>query len=242
MSANQSDSASLPSQLVIVLAILGAGLFLIGAFLNWGAVARQFGFPAVELVNPFVLREVATIKLLFAETGLLVLVAAVLLIRFPSIVAQAAGRAEALGHDLVRTPASVFASLTGLVGATAALQLALYLGGYASFGADDFTRALRADYWLHHRGFDVGWGGWLGMVGGGWLPFQDYLVGLALAAHRDLYVTPRVVNLVVSATSVIVAYFLGRELFGKTIGLATAALFAVQPWRIWLGMSGMTSD
>ena len=40
--------------------------------------------------------------------------------------------------------------------------------------------------------------------------------------HRDLYLTPRIVNLVISAIAVVAAYLLGRELFGRTAGLLTA--------------------
>ena len=48
--------------------------------------------------------------------------------------------------------------------------------------------------------------------------------------------------MVISAIAVVAAYLLGRELFGRTAGLLTAALFAFQPWHVWLGISGMTSD
>ncbi|MGE5305026.1 MAG: glycosyltransferase family 39 protein, partial [Alphaproteobacteria bacterium] len=121
-------------------------------------------------------------------------------------------------------------------------QIGLYLAGYAAYGADDFSRSLNADYWLYYHRFDLGWEGWLGLGGSGWLPFPDYLFSLGLAIHRDLYLTPKLVNLVISGISVVVVYFLGRELFGRTVGLLTAALFAFQPWHVWLGISGMTSD
>ena len=122
------------------------------------------------------------------------------------------------------------------------LQLGLYLIGYSAYGADDFSRSLNADYWLYYRRFDLGWEGWLGLGGSGWLPFPDYLFSLALALHRDLYLTPKIVNLVISGIAVVVVYLLGRELFGRAVGFLTAALFAFQPWHVWLGISGMTSD
>src|SRR5262249_35582875 len=97
---------------------------------------------------------------------------------------------------------------------------------------------------LYYRELDFGMGGWvsLGLTGSGWLPFADYLFGLGLALNPDLFLTPKIVNLGVSGIAVIVVYFLGRELFGRTVGFLTAFLFAFQPWHVWLGISGMTSD
>jgi len=66
--------------------------------------------------------------------------------------------------------------------------------------------------------------------------------GLGLALHRDLYLTPKIINIVLSGILVIVMYVLGRELFGRAAGLLTATVCAFQPWIVWLGMSGMTSD
>jgi predicted membrane-bound mannosyltransferase len=47
---------------------------------------------------------------------------------------------------------------------------------------------------------------------------------------------------VLSSLAVVSVYLLGRELFDRTVGLIAAALFAFQPWIVWLGMSGMSSD
>lgn len=232
----------IPSGLLIGLAALGTGLIALGSLLNWARLVHLLGLPAGELLNPWVQREFSTIRVVCAVTGLLIVAAAILARRAPAVLSRVARAIDGVVGEIAATPIAVALYLASLIGLTAALQLTLYLTGYFTFGADDFSRALRADYWLQHRTFDVGWGGWFGLVGGGWLPFQDYLVGLALVIHRDLYVTPRIVNLIVAAVSVIVAYCLGRELFGRRIGLATATLVAFQPWRIWLGMSGMTSD
>jgi dolichyl-phosphate-mannose-protein mannosyltransferase len=231
-----------PTRLLVALAAFGLGLVVVGSLLNWARLVYLLGLPAGELTNPWVQQEFITIRIVSAATGLLIIAAAVLLRAAPAMLARLARGVDAAIGEITRTPIAVGLYVTGLIGLTAALQLTLYVTGYQTFSADDFSRALRADYWLHHRTFDVGWGGWLGKVGMGWLPFQDYLVALALAVHRDLFVTPRIVNLIVSAAAVIVAYCLGRELFGRAIGLATATLVALQPWRIWLGMSGMTSD
>ena len=132
--------------------------------------------------------------------------------------------------------------LTSVILMKTVLQLGLYLVGYTAYSADDFGRTLKADYWLQHPGFDLGREGWVGLGGSGWLPFPDYLFGLGLALHRDLFLTPKILNLALSAMAVIAVYFLGRELFGRVAGFLAALLFAFQPWHIWLGISGLTSD
>ena len=80
--------------------------------------------------------------------------------------------------------------------------------------------------------------GYLALLGGGQLPFPDYLFGLGLALNRDLFLTPKIINLAVSGIAVIAVYFLGRELFGRTAGFLTASLFAFQPWTVWLEFPG----
>ena len=89
---------------------------------------------------------------------------------------------------------------------------------------------------------EVIWGGRGGSIFRGvraGLPFPDYLFGLGLALHRDLFITPKIMNLLLLGIAVIVVYFLGRELFGRTAGLFTATVFAFQPWNVWLGISGI---
>src|SRR4029453_18158636 len=89
-------------------------------------------------------------------------------------------------------------------------------------------------------GSDLGY--WVMVKDSHQLPFADYLFGLGLAVYRDIYLTPKIVNVIVSSGAVIAVYFLGRGLFGRRAGLFTGALFAFLPWTLWLGMSGMPSD
>jgi len=158
------------------------------------------------------------------------------------VVAGWGDKVETFISTTAQLPWFIPLSLTTLILMKTVLQLGLYILGYSAYGADDFSRSLNADYWLYYRRFDLGWEGWLGLGGSGWLPFPDYLFSLGLALYRDLYLTPKVVNLVISGIAVVVVYLLGRELFGRGVGLLTAALFAFQPWHVWLGISGMTSD
>jgi len=158
------------------------------------------------------------------------------------VVAGWGDKVETLISTAAQMPWFIPLSLATLILMKTVFQFGLYLLGYSAYGADDFSRSLNADYWLYYRRFDLGWEGWLGLGGSGWLPFPDYLFSLGLALHRDLYLTPKIVNLVISGIAVVVVYLLGRELFGRGIGLLTAALFAFHPWHLWLGISGMTSD
>ena len=94
---------------------------------------------------------------------------------------------------------------------------------------------LKADYLIQSLKLAPGWDlGYLAMVSGSHqLPFSEYLFGFGLALYRDPFLTPKIVNLILSAAAVIVVYFLGREMFGRIAGLVTAALFAFLPWTVW---------
>jgi hypothetical protein len=230
------------SGLNLILVPTGVALLLIGLCVDWVDLLRRIGFPAGELSNRWVRADLATLR------GVCVLIASVLvasrivLFRYPHIVAGLSRTLDALALSAGRQPLFIPLSLTALVLMKTVLQLGLYLIGYTAYGADDFSRSLSADYWLRYRKLDLGWDGWLGLSGSGWLPFPDYLFSLGLALHRDLFLTPKIVNLAVSGIAVVAVYFLGRELFGRFVGCLTAALFAFQPWHVWLGISGMTSD
>jgi asparagine N-glycosylation enzyme membrane subunit Stt3 len=162
--------------------------------------------------------------------------------RYARAVSCAAQRLDARVVAAARWPWLIPCGLTIIVLMKTVLQLSLYLIGYTTYSADDFGRALKADYWLQHPGFDLGQEGWVGLGGTGWLPFPDYLFGLGLAVHRDLFLTPKIMNLVLSGSAVVAVYLLGRELFGRTTGFLAAALFALQPSHVWIGISGLTSD
>src|SRR4029453_5352584 len=84
-------------------------------------------------------------------------------------------RVDAIRRAAAEWPLVVPLALTVLVLTKTVLQLGLYLIGYRAYAADDFSRALSADYWLYYRKLDLGWEGWLGLWGAGWLPFSPYL-------------------------------------------------------------------
>ena len=226
----------------ILICCVGIALLLIGLSLDWAHLLTIVRFPTGELNNPWVRADLATLRGVCVVVATALILSRITLWRHHHVVANLANKIDVLSATAGQSPFFIPLSLTSLVLIKTTLQLGLYLIGYTAYGADDFARSLSADYWLYYRKLDLGWDGWLGLGGSGWLPFSDYIFGLALALHRDLYLTPKVVNLVISGAAVIGVYFLGRELFGRAAGLLTACLFAFQPWHVWLGISGMTSD
>src|SRR5262245_7624414 len=226
----------------IVLLLGGTVLLMVGLSFDWSQMLMLARFPTGELNNRWVLTDLAILRWVSVLVATLLIVSGILLWRFPQVVAGWGDKVETLIATSAQLPLFIPLSLITLVLMKTLFQLGLYILGYSAYGADDFSRSLNADYWLSYRRFDLGWVGWLGLGGSGWLPFPDYLFSLGLALYRDVYLTPKVVNLVISGIAVVVTYLLGRELFGRGVGLLTAALFAFQPWHVWLGISGMTSD
>jgi Dolichyl-phosphate-mannose-protein mannosyltransferase len=226
----------------VVVFLMGIALLLFGFLLDWIRLFTILGFPMNELNNPWVQSDIATIRAMCILIGTFATITPVVIWRYFDPLRSFSEKLEDAIQAAARSPLFVPLCLMGLILAKTVLQLGLYFMGYSAFGADDFGRALSADYWLYYRRFDLGWEGWLGLGGSGWLPFSDYLFGVALALKRDLFLTPKVVNLVLSGLAVLMVYLLGRELFGRRTGLFAAFLFAFQPWHVWLGISGMTSD
>jgi hypothetical protein len=168
--------------------------------------------------------------------------ASIALWRLPSAVDRLALRVEGARLAVDSLSGLVPLALAVLLFAKTALQLLLHLVGFKAFMLDDFTRAMKADYWLRHDTFDIIVDGWFDLGKFIWLPMPDYIFGLGLAVYRDLYITPKVINLIISGMTLIAVYLLSKDLVGKAAGLLSAAFFAFSPWAVWLGVSGMTSD
>jgi Dolichyl-phosphate-mannose-protein mannosyltransferase len=226
----------------IVVFFTGITLLLVGLSFDWAHLLTIVRFPTGELNNRWMRADLATLRCVCVVIATVLIISRIVVWRYPQLVTSLSNQTEVFISTAARMPLFTPLSLATLVSMKTVLQLGLYLIGYAAYAADDFSRSLSADYWLYYRKLDLGWDGWLGLSGSGWLPFSDYLFGLGLALHRDLYLTPKIINLAISGIAVIVVYLLGRELFGRTAGFLTASLFAFQPWHVWLGISGMTSD
>jgi dolichyl-phosphate-mannose-protein mannosyltransferase len=218
------------------------GLAAVCLALDLNGALRLLGLPPDAVSTPWIRDEFTTLRSVGVVVAVLYAGARIGFRVWPALVEILPARVSVLLAVAATSPVAVPLTLVALIAGKTALQLLLYAVGYTSYGADDFSRSLNADYWLYFKRFDFGWEGWLGLSGSGWLPFPDYLFGAALAVHRDLFLTPRFVNLALSAALVLGGYVLGRDLFGKVAGLCAAALLAFQPWHVWLGMSGMTSD
>jgi dolichyl-phosphate-mannose-protein mannosyltransferase len=226
------------------LLVLATGAVLLVAALSfdWVHLLSIARFPTGELTNRWVQSDLAIVRALCGVIGCLVIIWVIALRAYPEVVAGWTNRLESTRSKAARSFLTVPLLLAVLISTKTGLQLGLYFIGYTAYAADDFSRSLSAAYWLQYHKIDLGSEGFLGLSGSGWLPLPDYLFGLGLALHRDLFLTPKVVNLAISGALVIAMYCLGRELFGRFVGLLTAALFAFQPSHVWLGLSGMTSD
>jgi hypothetical protein len=241
--ARQSSSSQKLLTTVLATACLaGVVLLSVALFFDSAGLLRLLRLPSREFDNPWIIKDLATLRTVSAVTGTLLLVSGVLLWTRPHWALRLPRPLQFLAADAPETSLAIALILTFVIVLKTLLQLSLYSNGYSAYGGDDFSRSLNADYWLYHRTFDLGWSGWLGLGGAGWLPFPDYLFGVALALNRDVFLTPKIVNLVLSGLAVIVMYWLSRELFGKLASLLAAVIFAFQPWHLWLGVSGMTSD
>jgi Dolichyl-phosphate-mannose-protein mannosyltransferase len=229
-------------QNLVVLFLAGTALLWFSVYFDWVHMLKVVGFPADKLYHPRVQADLAIFRTVAFFIAILSMLSGVAVWKNRDWIARLSKRAEAVLSSVAQSPLFVPLLLTTLVLVKTVLQLGVYFAGYMAYAADDFGRPLKADYWLQFKRFDLGKEGWLDLGLSGWLPFPDYLFGLALALNRDLYLTPKIVNLALSGIAVIAVYYLGRELFGRTAGLLTATLFALQPWHLWLGISGMTSD
>ena len=227
------------SMVALILAIV---VLVVGVCFDWAHLLPSLGFPSGELSNPWVRTDLAMLRRVCILIATALIASRLVLWRYPEVVARISDKTDIMMSTAAHSVLFMPLCLTTLILLKTVLQLGLYFVGYSAYGADDFARSLTADYWLYYRRFDLGWEGWLGLGGSGWLPFSDYLFGLALAIYRDIYLTPKIVNLALSAIAVVAVYLLGRQLFGRAAGFFAACLFAFQPWHVWLGISGMTSD
>ena len=120
-----------------------------------------------------------------------------------------------------------------VIGLKIALALFIWRHGFLEYDADGFTRSVRA--WDWHTGATK-------LEVDAWLPLQFWLNGWLMGIWPNLLYVPRVVNMLCSVGTTISFFFIGRSLFGRLNGYATALLAAIFPWEIWLGMSGMSES
>ena len=122
--------------------------------------------------------------------------------------------------------------LVGLVALRALVYYLVWRNGFLEYDADGFTRSLHAWEWGQQPRLEVD----------AWLPLQFWLNGSLLHFWPDLFRAPRAVNLIASLVTLLNFFFIGRYLFGRLAGYATALLAAFFPWEIWFGLSGMSES
>jgi dolichyl-phosphate-mannose-protein mannosyltransferase len=225
----------------ILLFIAGLIFLSFGLFADPVEILKTVGFPVSKLYGERGRADLVSVRILTVVVSIALITSQIILWKNPRVVSKIARATNGFISAAAKLPLFTTLFLGGVVLVKTVLELSLYLIGYRAYSGDDFGRALKSYQWLQaiDKGFDLTT--WLNL-GTPQLPFPDYLFGLALALYRDVYITPKVMNLFLSSIVVIVAYLLGREIFGRTAGLFAAILCAFQPWIIWLGLSGMTSD
>ena len=221
--------------------VLGCTLLLFALFVDPSDVLQAIGFPARKLYGSRGQGDLAIIRILLLVTSVFLISFQLLIWKSPGSVLRKAAAIKNFAAVATRSRFSTWLFLGMVVLVKSSLQLSLYLLGYEAYAGDDFSRSLKADDWLRHLNSNFDLAAWLN-IGGPQLPFPDFLFGFALGIYRDVYVTPKIVNLFLSGIAVFVVYRLGCDLFGRSAGLFSAVLFAFQPWIVWLGISGMTSD
>jgi hypothetical protein len=123
--------------------------------------------------------------------------------------------------------------LAALIVLKLGLALWVWRSGFLEYDADGFTRSVIA--WEVHTGQKK-------LQVDAWLPLQFLLNGWLMNFWPDLLRLPRLVNMLCSIGTTINFFFIGRFLFGRLNGYATALLVAIFPWEIWFGLSGMSES
>lgn len=144
-------------------------------------------------------------------------------LRLKKISANLAGRSE---------PQLTTIFLLVIFAVRAISLLTLYRAGYLEYDGDGFTRSVHAWEWLQQPRFEID----------AWLPLQFWLNGFLMNFWPDLFWEPRIVNIIASLITIINFFFIGRWLFGKWQGYATAALIGLFPWEIRFSLSGMAES
>lgn len=144
---------------------------VVGLTYEWADLLIKVGIPVRELSNPWLRTELVTFRVECTTIATAIIISSIILWRRPHRVKAFARKIDAIALEASTARLFIPLSLTTLILMKTVLELGLYLIGYSAYGADDFGRSLKADYWLHYRRFDLGWDGWLGLGGTGWLPF-----------------------------------------------------------------------
>ncbi len=101
--------------------------------------------------------------------------------------------------------------------------------GFLEYNADGYTRIIHAYEWTQTPRWEVAV----------WLPLQTWLFGAGLFISDSLTFTPRLLNALFTAATLVNLYLIGRAISGRQAGMVAATLGALFPWSVWFGVSGM---
>lgn len=119
----------------------------------------------------------------------------------------------------------VFGLMMGAVLGVQAIVLSL---GFVSVSIDEYTRVLLSASWARSPSF---------MFGGVWLPGHFYLLGLALKAHYDLFLTPRIFTMVFSLAALGTLYLLARKLFSRWVAVLSVLTVGLLPAYVYVSLT-----
>lgn len=109
------------------------------------------------------------------------------------------------------------------------LQMSLFQNGYQWLSADDFCRTVKSFEWLQNPEIHSGV----------WLSGHFWLNGFAMLFVKNLFLSATLVNLILSAFTLIYFYNVIEICFDKKIAFFSSLIFCVFPFQVWLSISGL---
>jgi hypothetical protein len=119
---------------------------------------------------------------------------------------------------------------SALVVAKAAAMAWVLHCGFVQVSDDDHSRVVIAELFAHRPALDPS--------GTSWLPFPFWIHGAAMAVFGRSLATARAVAFVLGAASALIPWLAARHVgASRAAALLGAALFALTPWTVWLGVA-----
>ncbi|MHB1133169.1 MAG: glycosyltransferase family 39 protein [Chloroflexota bacterium] len=137
----------------------------------------------------------------------------------------------------VATPTLWHRVATARWGTTAALGLIVAVALWLRWQSLDYVEFSADQAWVINRAYEWIVGGSFpshgihASVGSSQGPVEIWLLGLPMLVSPDVRVATAFVGLL-QTLAIVATYFMGARYFGRTVGLAAAALFAVNPWAL----------
>ena len=112
------------------------------------------------------------------------------------------------------------------------LQALIYRAGFKSITADEFGRIVLASQWAENPH---------PIWGGGWLPFGEYLFGIALKLKWELLWIPRLITILFGLASIIFMYLFSLSIFNDhRVAIASTVWMGLNPIHVQLSSVPLT--